>query len=1198
MNTLLTDLNFWAERWATLMLASSAEAALLLSLVGLVWLVMRRQASPQFGAGLFALVPLKLILPLVVTVPAVMAAWTPLNLVNAWRVGADLSPESGVTAPRPVPVVESPSVRASLDPPAQSMVEVVSAENDGPAHVISRIPRLVAVAPRTVRPSLALVACACWLGGISVLVGWSIRARVSFQAKLRMASPIDPATLGIDFDELCRRAGRTGPVRLVEVESIDSPAVRGIIAPMILLPKGIGTMLTEEQLRWVLLHELAHIHRLDLVVVALQRLATTIHFFNPTVWIANRLIHQLREYACDDLAVKLARTSPVDASEAFVRIIRGIGQRRRDINGALGVFGLDSRSACLRRVHRLLDINRPLRTAIGLPSRLTLVVLAACALPYVRAAGPARSEAPQNPTAQLSATVTQTLMPPDPAAIVPPLRAGGDFELTVRGPGDKPVAGAIVDFRSNNPPTAEQVRRGTFHKKSRYGTELTTDDAGKIVVTFEGLPSKLNLDITTPGFGPYWASWSSGEHKESIPSCFTADLEEGWSVGGQVVGPVKQPVAGAQIHPLFEFRKRPGDFQQLGVGTRIVTDADGHWRYDSVPISMSSVSVTINQPDFSPRRLKLPRLEYGLALDAIPSARISLDRGLALTGKITDEAGQPVARATVRTQFVNETRVASTGADGSYTLTGCEPIQTTIIVTAPGRAADFRQVKADPNLGPVNFALQPGRTIRVRVLNYEGKPEPKARIFFQRWRGEQLYFAFDAIDQFADESGVWTWDQAPNDEFLADICPSGRDGMQLVEQPLTARDEEYVFRLPAALVVSGTVVDAMTKAPIPQFRVVPGGRYKNQPQWYQRSAFAVTDGRFEYRANRSGQQYRVQVEAPGYLPIASREVDWNEGNVALTLELKRGQSETVRVLAPDGHPAVGARVALGLNGVQIGIVDGQIDDGWTYAACQTADATGQFSIPKQTDKYVLVVTHPSGYAKITSPAEGEPLRDIQLQPWARVEGTLRIGSQMAANVPMRYEAAGAADTPRIAHIYNQYQLATDSQGRFAFDRVIPGMGRVGRDISLTTDDGALEVTSTHMASLDLPPGATVRVNIGGTGRAIVGKLLPQPGFQGKVRWSFALVSIEVEPRGDQPTDSYTATVGPDGTFRINDVPTGSYRLQARFQQHDSGRLLDHLFRVPPPGAESPPDLVDLGSLQLVAHRNELKMVLPLDSQVP
>ena len=95
--------------------------------------------------------------------------------------------------------------------------------------------------------------------------------------------------------------------------------------------------------------------------------------------------------------------------------------------------------------------------------------------------------------------------------------------------------------------------------------------------------------------------------------------------------------------------------------------------------------------------------------------------------------------------------------------------------------------------------MKPGGTVRIRVLDEQGNPVPKARIFFQEWRGRYQYFEFDHVNQYADDKGVWVWHEAPLDEFRADICPPG--GMQLHRQPLIAREEEYVFRAPGPLVV-------------------------------------------------------------------------------------------------------------------------------------------------------------------------------------------------------------------------------------------------------------------------------------------------------------------------------------------------------------------------------------------------------------
>ena len=47
------------------------------------------------------------------------------------------------------------------------------------------------------------------------------------------------------------------------------------------------------------------------------------------------------------------------------------------------------------------------------------------------------------------------------------------------------------------------------------------------------------------------------------------------------------------------------------------------------------------------------------------------------------------------------------------------------------------------------------------------------------------------------------------------------------------------------------------------------------------------------------------------------------------------------------------------------------------------------------------------------------------------------------------------------------------------------------------DDGATEVTSSCMIAADFPAGKTAHIDLGGTGRAVVGKLRPPEGFVGK-----------------------------------------------------------------------------------------------------
>ena len=221
----------------------------------------------------------------------------------------------------------------------------------------------------------------------------------------------------------------------------------------------------------------------------------------------------------------------------------------------------------------------------------------------------------------------------------------------------------------------------------------------------------------------------------------------------------------------------------------------------------------------------------------------------------------------------------------------------------------------DSDTGPVDFQMKPGRTVRIRVLDQKGNPVPKARIFFQNWRGRHAYFAFEQVNQYADQKGIWVWNEAPADAFTADISPP--EGMELSEQVLTARGEEYVFRVPEPLVVTGKVVDAVTRKPIKSFRFVPGVRSSaTHMNWVDSDAFPAADGNFEYRETHGYFAYLVRVEADGYHAAQSRDIKSTEGKVAIDFELTRGNDILAKVFTPRNVPAEGAKVASGSLGLK------------------------------------------------------------------------------------------------------------------------------------------------------------------------------------------------------------------------------------------------------------------------------------------
>ncbi len=791
------------------------------------------------------------------------------------------------------------------------------------------------------------------------------------------------------------------------------------------------------------------------------------------------------------------------------------------------------------------------------------------------------------------------------------------FTLRIVDPAGKPVPAALVEIRTSPAPMADQILQGEFVSKSTYGSFAKADEAGRLVVTFPQNPDRLNFSIKTPGYGPYWADCHADYRDKTVPNEFTAQLDTAWSIGGIVVDEEGKRIEGAEISPGIDY-KAPGDKQHLGLGDQFKTDAQGTWSFDCVPVSMNQVWVEVDHPDYMPNRRSLTRAEFEIKPGNAPAGRIVLSRGLTVSGKVTDDAGAPVQGALVRTQFFNDVHQAETNEAGLYTLVGCEPTLARIVATAEGMALDMKEVRIEPEMSSVDFQMQPGGKVRIRVLDENDKPIPKARIFFQWWRGGQAYFPFAHVNEYADENGVWQWNDAPHDEFQADICRPG--GMQITKQKLIARDEEYVLHPPRALVITGTVVDAETNEPVKTVQAIPGRQDANERIiWDRDEGHQSTDGKYRLVRTYGCHAHLVRIEADGYLSTVSRQIQDDEGNVTLNFEMKKGRDVAATLLAPDGNPAAGAEIALGVAGSQIVVENGEFSRS-TFASRTTADDSGKFHFPAQGANFQVVVTHPAGYAYVKAAPDSFPAT-IELTAWARVQGTFRIGQQPAANVPLRIAVSEnnsyGTDVPTVS-FYHEVTTAPD--GSFTFDRVVPGKGRIGRDLVLMATYGALEKKSSSMIATEFPAGETVQINLGGTGRAVVGKLEPPDGFTGKVPWNFALLKFDLpDPEtpaslAKAPSDPdarkawwaewieteegkawneanerynalrqtkprITATVGSDGTFRIDDVPPDEYTLRVGFDRESPGRLHDHRFAVPAADGDAP-EVVDLGTLKL------------------
>jgi hypothetical protein len=227
----------------------------------------------------------------------------------------------------------------------------------------------------------------------------------------------------------------------------------------------------------------------------------------------------------------------------------------------------------------------------------------------------------------------------------------------------------------------------------------------------------------------------------------------------------------------------------------------------------------------------------------------------------------------------------------------------------------------------------------------------------------------------------------------------------------------------------------------------------------------------------------------------------------------------------------------------------------------------------------VIASHSLGFADIAV-EDLKSSEEIILQPWGRVEGVLKVGARPAANQTVRlqnfYWRFGGWPTLMIVR-----QTTTDADGRFVFEGVPPGERKVSSGPRLR--EGGMGASAfSHDQLVLVKPGEATFVTLGGAGRTVLGRVSVD-GVSTRIDWQQDVhnltLKVGIPPeavmpvREDFATDKeYTVAISeyaersrpfwlseagreaqrmqrtcvllfePDGSFRVNDVPPGTYEL--------------------------------------------------------
>lgn len=204
--------------------------------------------------------------------------------------------------------------------------------------------------------SLRLALPLIWLVGAILLGLYIAFNNFSLWRIVKRERPlIDQPILEL-FEECRELMGVRTLVGVIPSAKIKSPALFGFVRPRLLLPKEMLEETSREELRYVFLHELAHLKRHDIYLGWLTSLLQILHWFNPLVWFAFYRIRADREVSCD--AFVLSRSEREDSKEygqAILGLLRHFS-RERPIPALAGI--LENQSQLKRRITMIAQFQK------------------------------------------------------------------------------------------------------------------------------------------------------------------------------------------------------------------------------------------------------------------------------------------------------------------------------------------------------------------------------------------------------------------------------------------------------------------------------------------------------------------------------------------------------------------------------------------------------------------------------------------------------------------------------------------------------------------------------------------------------------------------------------------------------------------------------------------------------------------------
>lgn len=207
---------------------------------------------------------------------------------------------------------------------------------------------------------------------VTILNVWNHLKKMRAQYNLcKKSVPVDNLEMTAVFEELKSQLGIRGNVEFLWNEDVTSPIATGIRKRRVILPYDD---FEGERLQVILLHELIHIKKHDLIYKAMTTVIVIIQSFNPPAYILVGLLNLWSEQDCDRKVVQRLASMGIRRSGYF-QIIWKISEAAEKMSRDLWVFSMlfESKEMLERRVDFMKKYGKNLKTTSKIVTALLLL---------------------------------------------------------------------------------------------------------------------------------------------------------------------------------------------------------------------------------------------------------------------------------------------------------------------------------------------------------------------------------------------------------------------------------------------------------------------------------------------------------------------------------------------------------------------------------------------------------------------------------------------------------------------------------------------------------------------------------------------------------------------------------------------------------------------------------------------------------